>query len=79
MRLATFPVQKSGRQNLFWTRVKTAKTQIFATPIEGVLLFYVALPKAAVLDQGTHWQLTVKDIDGSETTIDKRVGDWLSR
>ena len=58
---------------------KTAKTQIFATPIEGVLLFYVALPKAAVLDQGTRWQLTVKDIEGSETTIDKRVGDWLSR
>jgi hypothetical protein len=58
---------------------KTRDTPVGATPVEGVLLFYIALPKAAVQAPDTRWEITVKDIYESETRVTQLIGDWLSR
>jgi hypothetical protein len=58
---------------------KTRDKQIGSTPVSGVLLFYVTLPKNVVGAQDTVWEITVKDIYEKETTVSRLVGDWLSK
>ena len=48
-------------------------------PIDGTLLFYVALPKSVVLDSDTWWELAVTDMYGVEFTTRKKMADWLGR
>jgi hypothetical protein len=58
---------------------KTKITPIGITPVSGVLLFYVALPKNVVQSPDTSWEIGVKDIYERETAVAKLVGDWLSK
>lgn len=56
---------------------KTNNTHVGITPIFGVLLFYVALPKNIVQANNTCWEITAKDINEKETKIVQLVGNWL--
>jgi hypothetical protein len=58
---------------------KTRDTPVGAVPVDGVLLFYVALPKATVQAPDTRWEITVKDIYENKTQVTKLMGDWLHR
>jgi len=58
---------------------KTSQTQISSMPIEGVLLFYLPIPKVVIQAPSTRWELSVKDIYGNETRFNQLVGDWLTR
>lgn len=49
------------------------------TAVDGVLLFYVRLPKTEVKAQSTIMEVSVRDIHGAETVTQQRIGDWLSR
>lgn len=59
--------------------IKTLKEPIQSTPIDGVLLFYVALPKSVVENGDTWWELSVTDMYGVESTTRKKMAEWLSR
>ena len=58
---------------------KTKNTQVQTTPIEGTLLFYVAMKKEVVQAPSTRLELIVKDINGEETKATQLIGDWLQR
>ncbi len=60
-------------------QAKTKITPVQATPVEGTLLFYVAMKREIVLSPSTRLELIVKDIDGRETKATKIMGDWLQR
>lgn len=47
-----------------------------AVPVQSGLLFFVGLPKYAVLDPDTVWRLSVRDRNGREFSVTQRVGDW---
>ncbi len=59
--------------------IKVRETQVSLTPISGVLLFYVSLPKTLVQANETNWEITAEDIYGKETKVVQLVGDWLQR
>jgi hypothetical protein len=48
-------------------------------PIEGFLLFYVALPKVIVQAETTVLRLTVEDSLGNKYSVAQRMGEWLKR
>ena len=58
---------------------KSLENKIAQTPVEGVILFYVSLPKAVVQNDTTVWRLSIKDLDERETTTSHLLGDWLKR
>jgi len=58
---------------------KTARNPVEKGPIEGVLLFYVPLPKSTVQAKTTRWELSVKDLYGVETLATKTMDEWLAR
>jgi hypothetical protein len=57
---------------------RTAKEPI-SNPEDGILLFYVKLPKSVVVDPATQLELSVKDIYGTETVVRQLMGNWLQR
>ena len=57
--------------------VKTSSTPIGEIPVEGVLLFYVKLPKNVVSSSATHFELSVQDIYGNVSTTTQLMGNWL--
>ncbi len=58
---------------------KTSGTLVGMSPVSGILLFYVALPKNIVQASETRWEVSVKDVYEKETSIAQLVGDWLHR
>lgn len=59
--------------------LKTKQTPVGITPVSGVLLFYVSLPKNIVSANDTSWELTAKDIYEKEVRVSHLVGDWQQR
>ncbi len=58
---------------------KVATEVIGGTPIEGTLLFYVPLPRSAVMTPDTVLKLSFKDILEVQTVKAQRLGDWKHR
>lgn len=58
---------------------KTKNMPVGTTPVEGTLLFYVAMRREIILKPSTRLELIVKDINGKETKVTKVMGDWMHR
>ena len=58
---------------------KTKAKEVGATPVEGILLFYVLLPHEVVTSSETVLILTAKDINEKEASFTQLVGNWLQR
>jgi hypothetical protein len=58
---------------------KTGATPVGEIPIQGVLLFYVKLPKSLVQNPTTQWELSVQDIYGKISTTTQLMREWLQR
>ena len=57
----------------------TAASRVDMTPIEGTLLFYVAIKKDTVMQSPVALEVSVRDVFGVETVAMQRMGDWMRR
>lgn len=58
---------------------KTSATQIEMIPIDGILLFYVAIDKDVIMQSNVQLEISVRDVFGLETRVMHRMGDWMNR
>lgn len=58
---------------------KTSFNNVTSELVQGMLLFYVQLPKKIAIAPTTLWELTAADVLGHEVTTSQTVGDWLTR